>query len=139
YPVARHAFELHGSPLTASQRRSGELEFAPALALTYGVLPGVDLGLGSALEVIRDEEGTTTTLDGLEATALVNLWVEGPRLPAVAIRVEGQAPFRSERRATGEARLVLTRSLVGPVRLHANAGVAMGSEREESGWVGVAM
>jgi hypothetical protein len=139
YATKRHAFEFQASPFTLSQDRAGVLRFQPSMELKHGLLPGLEASVGMGMDRIRDGSDTSTSLGEVELSALLNLWVEGPDLPAAAIRVTGHLPTGSDHAATLEVRGILTRSLVGPVRGHLNGAAIGGGGRDESWWAGAAL
>lgn len=139
YATKRYAFELQASPFTLSQDRTGALRFQPSVELKHGLFPGLEASVGIGMDRVRDGSATNTSLGEVELSALMNLWVEGPDLPAAAIRVTGHLPAGSDHATTVEVRGILTRSLVGPVRGHLNGAVVGGGGREESWWAGAAL
>lgn len=139
YATKRWAFELQVSPLTLSQDRDGALRYAPSLELKHGLLPGVDVSLGSHLEVDRVGGETSTGLGSLELSTLANLWVESRTLPAVGVRVTGHVPTRSDDSGWVEVRGLATRGLVGPVRAHLNGAWLGGEGRPGDWWAGLAL
>jgi hypothetical protein len=140
YATKRWAFELQASPLTLSQNRGSDLlRFAPSLELKHGLLPGVDVSVGTHLEVDRLDGATSTGLGSLELSSRANLWVESERLPAVGTRVTGHVPTGSDESGWMEVRVMATRGLVGPVRAHVNGAWLGGDGRGEDWWAGAAL
>ncbi len=134
FPTKRWAFEAKLTPFDLARSRAGELRYAPSLELTHGVLPGVTLSGGVHLEHIRGD-----THGSLELSVLANLWVEGLRRPAVAVRVGSHLPVDGDGASHLEATGILTRTLGGPVRAHANGGLLAGHGRPEDWWLGAAL
>lgn len=138
YTTARWAFEIQASPFSLSQDRSGTVRFAPSLELKHGLLPGLEVSVGTGIENLRQEPESSTRFQDVELSALLNLWVEGTALPAAGIRITSHLPTESGRSAVAEVRGALTRTLVGPVRVHLNGAAVIGDGREEDGWAGAA-
>lgn len=140
FATKRWAFELQASPLTLSQQRGSDaLRYAPSLELKYGLLPGVDVSAGTHLAVERLGGETSTDLGTIELSSRANLWVESETLPALGARVTGHLPTDSDDSGWAEMRLMATRGLTGPVRLHANAAWVGGDGRREDWWAGLAL
>jgi hypothetical protein len=139
YTTKRWAFELQVSPFSLSQERSGALRFAPSIELKHGLLPGLEVSVALGAENVREGSESSLTFEDVEASALLNLWVEGPRIPAAGIRVTGSVPTTSDRSSALEVRGILTRGLVGPVRGHLNAAAIVGADRPEDWWAGAAL
>jgi hypothetical protein len=140
FATKRWAFELQASPLTLSQDRGSDLlRFSPALELKYGLLPGVDVSVGTHLELDRVSGSTSTGLGTIELSSRANLWVESATLPAVGTRVTGHVPTDSDESGWLEVRLMATRGLFGPVRGHLNGAWLGGDGRTEDWWAGLAL
>jgi len=139
YATKRFAFELKAAPLRLSERRDGALHFAPSLELKHGLLPGVEVSIGVEPEWTRASDGTRTSETSIELSSLANLWVEGPLLPALGVRVTGHLPAGSDADSYLETRLLATRGLVGPVRLHLNGGWLTGDGAPEDWWAGAVL
>lgn len=139
YTAKRRSFEIQASPLTLAQDRAGSLRYTPSLELKHGLLPGLELSTGAGLETTRTGGRTTTDPGEVDLSALLNLWVEGHRLPAAAVRVTGHLPLESGHSSTLEVKGILTRSLAGPVRGHLNGAVVTGDDRAERWWAGAAL
>lgn len=139
YSAKRRSFEIQASPLTLSQDAVGALRYAPSVELKHGLLPGFEVSLGAGLETTRVGGRTTTDPGKVDLSALLNLWVEGHRLPAAAVRVTGHLPMESGHSSTLEVKGILTRSLAGPVRGHLNGAVVTGDDRAERWWAGAAL
>jgi hypothetical protein len=134
FATKRWAFEIKASPLTLARDREGEVRYAPSLELTHGLLPGVSVSGGIHVTRLAGDRHTEA-----ELSSLANLWIEGPRLPAAALRLTGHVPMEGGGSGRLEARGILTRTLAGPVRSHLNAGLFMGDGRHEDWWTGVAL
>jgi hypothetical protein len=136
------AFELKLSPFDYARFESGVWALNPQVELKVGVLPGVDLSAGyhPAFQWVDSERESSA--GSLELSGLASLWLEGPYLPAAALRITSHMPLdRSTDRdhdAYAEVRGILTRSLGGPVRVHVNAGATVG-DASERGWFGGAV
>jgi hypothetical protein len=139
YTTKQGAFELQLSPVSLAQDQGGSLRYSPSLELKYGLVRGVEVSLGGEFESTRNGSETDHSFGDAEISSLVNLWVEGAKLPAAAIRITGRKPMRSERSGGGEISGILTRGLTGPLRGHINGGTAWGEEREEDWWIGAAL
>lgn len=139
YVAATRAFEIQASPIAFSQERAGPLVYSPGIELKHGIFPGLEVSVAIEAENARIGQESTTELDDVELSGLLNLWVEGPRLPAVALRATGNVPTDSDRSAALDAALVLTRTLGGPVRAHLNGGTSFGEGRTEDWWAGAAL
>lgn len=139
YATKLWAFELKASPLTLSQDRAGITRFAPSIELKHGLLPGLEVSIGSGIETLRGGGTSGTELGEVEISALANLWIEGETLPAAAIRVTGHLATRSDHATTAEVKAILTRGLGGSVRAHLNGAVIAGGHRPESWWAGGAL
>jgi hypothetical protein len=142
--------ELKVSPLDWSRLGTGDWTLSPQLELKAGLLPGVEASVGLHPSIRRLDGSTSREAGSAEFSALANLWAEGPRLPAAAIRVTGHLPLERGADPAGpdpageahgshaELRGILTRSLGGPFRAHLNAGVLVG-DAPEDGWLGGAV
>lgn len=139
YTTKRWAFELQASPISLAQDESGAIRYTPSIELKHGLLSGLEVSVGVAMESVQDGAHSSTGLHEATASALLNLWVEGPRLPAAAVRLTGRMPGESEESASLEVGGILTRSLVGPVRVHLNGAAIVGEDREEDWWAGIAL
>jgi hypothetical protein len=139
YATKRWAFELQVSPFTLSQDRSDLLRFAPSIELKHGILPGVEVSVGSHLEWDRLAGETSTGLGSVEISTLANLWVESGTLPAVGVRATGHLPTDSDDSSWAEVRLLATRGLAGPVRAHVNGAWLGGDGRTDDWWAGLAL
>jgi hypothetical protein len=89
--------------------------------------------LGASLQAARENDGAITTsgLESLQIQGLYNLKHEGWTWPAVAIQAGVEAPGGSDlsREDWGwGADLLLTRSFANLLRVHVNAGYAVGSD-----------
>jgi len=110
FATKRWAFELQASPLTLSQDRGEDLlRFRPSLELKHGLLPGLDVSVGTHAEVDRVGGETSTGLGTVELSSRANLWVESATLPAVGTRVTGHVPTDSDESAWIEVRAMATR------------------------------
>jgi len=135
-------FELKFSPLDYTRLGAGAWEAEPQVELKVGVFPGVEASAGIHPS-FRGLDGETDTGPGsLELSTLANLWKEGPRLPAAALRVTAHLPLerggQADHGSSTEVRGILTRSLGGPVRLHLNGAAVLGDRREQA-WFGAAL
>jgi hypothetical protein len=134
--------ELKVSPFDFSRLGTGRWEIAPQVELKAGVLPGIEISAGLHPTVHRLDGRTETRAGSAELSGLANLWVEGPRLPAAALRVTAHLPVErgeeADHGAYGELRGILTRSLGGPFRAHLNAAAVVGDSHER-GWFGGAV
>ncbi len=140
FATKRWAFELQASPLTLSQDRGEDLlRFRPSLELKHGLLPGLDVSVGTHAEVDRVGGETSTGLGTVELSSRANLWVESATLPAVGTRVTGHVPTDSDESAWIEVRAMATRGLFGPVRAHLNGAWLGGDGRTEDWWIGAAL
>jgi len=140
FATKRWAFELQASPMTLSQNRGDDLlRYRPSLELKHGLLPGLDVSVGTHLEVDRVGDETSTSLGTVEVSSRANLWVESPTLPALGTRVTGHLPTDSDESAWVEVRVMATRGLFGPVRAHLNGAWVGGDGRTEDWWVGAAL
>jgi hypothetical protein len=139
FPSKQWAFEVKVSPLTLSQDREGVLSYTPGVELQYGLLPGVGVSAGVGARWDRMGDASRLEADGVELSTLANLWVEGERLPAAAIRVTGHLPTNSDDHSDLEVRGILTRTLGGPVRLHLNGAAVAGGGRAHDWWAGAAL
>ncbi len=139
YATKRFAFELKAAPLKLTERRDGTLVYAPSLELKHGLLPGVEVSVGIEPEWMRASDGARNSESTIELSSLANLWVEGPLLPALGVRVTGHLPTGTDADGWVETRLLATRSLVGPVRLHLNGGWLTGDGAPEDWWAGAAL
>jgi hypothetical protein len=138
-PAKRGAFEVQLAPLALAQGREGELRYAPSVELKHGVLPGLDVSAGAHLRFEREGRETEAALGEIELSTLLNLWVEGVRLPAAAVRVTGLLPGSGDESARAELKGILSRGIAGPVRLHLNAGLIAGRAPPERWWGGAAL
>jgi hypothetical protein len=139
YTTKRWAFEIQGSPLTLSQDRDGDLVYAPSIELKHGLLGGMEVSAGVSMVTARRNGETETSTGDLELSSLLNLWLEGERLPAAGFRVTGHLPLDSDESSYVELRGILTRSLTGRFRGHLNGAVVAGSNRDETMWAGLAI
>lgn len=139
YSAKHRSFEIQLSPLTLSQDRTGALRYAPSLELKHGLLPGLEISAGAAAETVRAGGSTARGTGTAELSALLNLWVEGHRLPGAAVRLTGHRALESGHGAVVEVKGVLTRSPVGPVRVHLNGAGILGDGREARWWAGGAL
>jgi len=147
YAGKLRGLELKVSPFDFSRLGTGRWEMVPQVELKAGVLPGFEVSAGLHPTLRRLDGRTETEAGSAELSALANLWIEGPRIPAAALRVTAHLPV--ERGSTGstgeeahgsygELRGILTRSLGGPFRAHLNAAAVVG-DTEEQGWFGGAV
>jgi hypothetical protein len=140
FAMKRWAFELQASPMTLSQARGEDLlRFRPSVELKHGLLPGLDVSVGTHMEVDRVGGETSTGLGTVELSSRANLWVESATLPAVGTRVTGHLPTDSDQSAWVEVRVMATRGLFGPFRAHLNGAWLGGEGRTEEWWVGAAL
>lgn len=121
------SLEFKMAPLTLLRNPEAVVRWRPGFELKAGVLPGLEASLG--IKGLSDPE--------LEASALLHLWREGPRLPAAGIRVIAHAPL-DDGDAEFEVRGLLTRTLGGALRAHVNGG-AIRKEGRTGHWVGSAL
>ncbi len=141
-PGKMRAFEIKFSPLDYANFGSGLWALSPQVELKAGVLPGIDVSAGYHRTFRRGDEVTRTEVGSLELSALASLWIEGPHLPAAAIRLTSHVPLdRSAddpHDAYAEVRGILTRSIGGPFRAHVNAAAQVG-DAPDRGWIGGAL
>jgi hypothetical protein len=143
-PGKLRALEFKFSPIDYARLGGGQWSMTPQLELKAGILPGVDVSAGyhPTFRRLESEGGTQSEGGSLELSALASLWIEGPRLPAAALRVTSHIPTAGsadrDHAAYTEVRGILTRSLGGPIRAHLNAGATFGDAKEE-GWFGGAL
>jgi hypothetical protein len=139
YATKRWAFEAQAEPLRLTQLRSGALRFAPSIEFKHGILPGVEASVGGGFEHVREGGDSETRFADLELSTLLNLWIEGSRLPAAGIRLTAAVPGDGDASSTLEVRGVLTRTLRGAVRGHLNAAALVGHDAPERWWIGGAL
>lgn len=139
FTAKRHAFEFQVAPLGLSQNRSGGLAYTPSLEVKHGLLPGLEVSAGWGFEAVRADGRTESGASEIDLSALINLWVEGRRLPAAGLRVTGHLPARDGQHSSVEVKALLTRSLGGPVRLHVNGAAILGDQTPNDGWFGLAL
>ncbi len=139
FSAKRHAFEFQFAPLGLAQGRAGDLAYTPSVELKHGLVPGLEVSAGWGYDVVRADGRTRTGVSEVDVSALLNLWVEGRRLPAAGLRVSGHLPARDGQHSSVEVKGLLTRSLGGPVRLHVNGAAVFGDEAHDDAWLGLAV
>ena len=124
YPVEHYEFEL-AFGYHVARLAPGRTQHLFEPELTYGPLPNLDLGVGTAFAVTGRGYG----LAGLRFSAKYNLTTEQPWLPGVAFRIDAALPLGSEAGSgtVGLASLLATRSF-GPNRIHFNASAGLGRQ-----------
>jgi len=146
YPVERYAFEFlvpYGF-----ERAQGATVHALVPELSYGMLRNLHVGVKLPLASgDPGSGGSRLGLAGFRGLALLNLATESPRLPAVAVRVDGYLPAGSlgGSAANGSIELIGTRHF-GRSRLHLNGAYGVGRfdtraavEGGEQWWYGGAL
>jgi hypothetical protein len=126
HPVERFALELQLAPVRL-ERRAGLYDWQLEPELAYGLLPGVQVGVGVPLHVVDGAAARETGLAGLELGALYNLNTETLGLPAFALAADVLLPvgrFAPER-AYASVTGIATRTL-GRSRLHVNGSYTFG-------------
>lgn len=139
FSAKRHAFEFQFAPLGLAQNRAGELAYEPSLEIKHGLVPGLEVSAGWGYEAVRADGRTRSGVSEVDVSALLNLWVEGRRLPAAGLRVTGHLPARDGQHSSVEIKGLLTRSLGGPLRLHVNGAAVLGDEAPDDAWFGLAL
>ena len=147
YAGKLRGLELKVSPFDFSRLGTGRWEMEPQVELKAGILPGFEVSAGLHPTLRRLDGRTESNAGSAEFSALANLWMEGPRFPAAALRVTAHLPVdrgsaglahEEDHGSYGEVRGILTRSLGGPFRAHLNAAAVVG-DTEEQGWFGGAV
>lgn len=130
YPIERYAFELIW-PYRLERHIGGEWVHAVVPELTYGVGPGMQLGLKVPFAYQRAAGVDEFDLAGIRGFALVNLHNESRHLPGLSARLDASAPAGGlAGDGAGVAlKLLATRSF-GRSRLHVNGSVALVSPDE---------
>jgi hypothetical protein len=140
YATKRYAFEAQLSPFTLAQQRDGRLQYTPVIELKYGLLPGMEVSAGTNFAATRGGVEPAVAGNELEFSGLVNLTVETPTMPALALRLTGHVPIGSgDHGSYLEVRGIGTRSLFGPVRAHVNGAGIVGGDAPERWWAGLAL
>ena len=147
YPVERYAFEFL-LPYGFEQDHGGGAIHALVPELAYGLLRNFHLGVKLPLAASDSGAGGSAWgLSGVRAFALYNFTTDSPRLPAIALRVDGYFPAGElgGEGVKGGATLIATRSF-GSSRLHVNGAWGVGRfdsravvEGGEQWWYGAAL
>jgi hypothetical protein len=128
YAVERYAFELL-APYRFEHERLGGDRHVVAPELEYGLIPNGQVSLRVPLAAVNDVGGTQWGLAGIRAAALYNFNMEGPGLPAIAIRTDWTLPVGN---VAGDRLRVMVKGIAtrswGRTRLHVNAAVGLGSD-----------
>ena len=127
--IERWGVELQVAPLRLERLGRGSYQWGLEPAITLGLLPRTEFELGLPLAMIDATGVRITALAGVDLAVMHQLNVESDALPAMAVRAEvllpggGLGPDRAYTSLVG----LVTRSLTGGVRLHANAGITAGA------------
>lgn len=125
YPIERYAFELIW-PYRLERHIGGEWVHAVVPELTYGIGPGIQLGVKIPFAYQTRAGVDEFDLAGVRGFALVNLHNESRSLPGLAARLDATAPVGGlAGDGAGVAlKLLATRSF-GRSRFHLNGSVAL--------------
>jgi len=125
YPIERYAFELIW-PYRLERHIGGVWVHSVVPELTYGVGPGMQLGVKVSFAYQRAAGVDAFDLAGVRGFALVNLHNESPSLPGLSARLDATAPVGGlAGDGAGVAlKLLATRSF-GRSRLHLNGSLAL--------------
>jgi len=139
YATERYAVELKVSPLTLTRAPGGAWAYRPMVEMKYGILPGLEISAGVE-PVIRRGAGVASESAGeAEFSALLNLNTETLGLPALGVRLSTHVPLEPDEGMAFEAKGIITRTLIGPIRAHLNGAWLLGDGREDDWWAGGAL
>ena len=121
--IERYSLEFQLSPFRIARSASGDSRsFEPSM--TYGIAALTQLEIGTPFVSVRNARGGYgTMLGGIDIALMHALNIETDRLPSVALSAHATLPVGAAgpRSTTGTIGALMTRSLSGPFRIHANA------------------